>query len=269
VVSEITDDGYLRLHDPAAPARQHPLWDQFHLGQRVRVAVDAGPVDPQSYPGPGVPGVVGVRSTHLTRRRQADSAVATVDEFYVDVGARTRAEALALGVRPLAAVAREWRPVVYAPSLSGDRTVDGWTAAPAAARRAGCAVLAQAAAATPTAGRTTFVAAAQSAYGSSGLAAVLARLGPVDSLYVLDAGPLAGEPVDTAAVTRAPARTPLRVPGRPPVTPVAPATAVRWSRACARPTSARSGTRSRAPPASARPRSAEAWTGRPAGRLRT
>src|ERR1044072_4608035 len=35
-VTEITDDGYLRLGEAGA-GRQHPLWVQFHEGQRIKV----------------------------------------------------------------------------------------------------------------------------------------------------------------------------------------------------------------------------------------
>ena len=35
-VTEITDDGYLRLREIGA-GRQHPLWIQFHEGQRIKV----------------------------------------------------------------------------------------------------------------------------------------------------------------------------------------------------------------------------------------
>ncbi|HEV8167886.1 MAG TPA: hypothetical protein VGP59_01035, partial [Pyrinomonadaceae bacterium] len=55
-VTEITDDGYLRLREVGA-GRQHPLWIQFHEGQQVRIWTRTGPV----------PGVVAVKSTHLQR----------------------------------------------------------------------------------------------------------------------------------------------------------------------------------------------------------
>ena len=35
-VTEITETGYLRLRE-AGSARQHPLWTQFHEGQRIKV----------------------------------------------------------------------------------------------------------------------------------------------------------------------------------------------------------------------------------------
>src|SRR4029079_9336964 len=80
-VTEITDDGYLRLREVGA-GRQHPLWVQFHEGQRIRVLTRAG----------FVPGVVIVKSTHLQRGRVANAPPATLDDLWVDVGAGSRAE---------------------------------------------------------------------------------------------------------------------------------------------------------------------------------
>src|SRR5215213_8687217 len=42
-VTEITADGYLRLREIGA-GRQHPLWIQFHEGQRIKVLTRDGPV---------------------------------------------------------------------------------------------------------------------------------------------------------------------------------------------------------------------------------
>src|SRR5262249_7422648 len=36
-VTEITDKGYLRLREAGNTQRAHPLWVQFHEGQRIRV----------------------------------------------------------------------------------------------------------------------------------------------------------------------------------------------------------------------------------------
>src|SRR5690348_9689109 len=67
-VSEIRPDGYLRVHD-AEPGRRHPLWDQFHEGQRVLIQTRTGVRA----------GVFAVRSTHLWRRRQQEQRPATTD----------------------------------------------------------------------------------------------------------------------------------------------------------------------------------------------
>ena len=42
-VTEITDDGYLRLREAGA-IRQHALWVQFHEGQRIKVLTRGGAV---------------------------------------------------------------------------------------------------------------------------------------------------------------------------------------------------------------------------------
>src|SRR5262245_36138728 len=57
-VTEITDNGYLRFRE-AGSVRVHPLWVQFHEGQRIKVLTRSG----------SVPGVVIVKSTHLQRGR--------------------------------------------------------------------------------------------------------------------------------------------------------------------------------------------------------
>src|SRR5918999_71111 len=40
-VTQITDEGYLRLRE-AGSTRLHPLWNQFHEGQRLRVLTRTG-----------------------------------------------------------------------------------------------------------------------------------------------------------------------------------------------------------------------------------
>src|SRR5436309_9788071 len=93
-VSEITEDGYLRVH-ASGNGRRNLLWDQFHEGQRIFVVGHAG--DVARY----VPGVFAVRSTHLWRRRPADEPVTTLDSLWVDVGAHSRAEVARLGIQLL------------------------------------------------------------------------------------------------------------------------------------------------------------------------
>jgi putative aminopeptidase FrvX len=169
-VSEITDDGYLRVH-AAGNGRQHALWDQFHEGQRVYVVGHAGDVTRF------VPGVFAVRSTHLWRRRPTDEAPATADSLWVDIGAHSQADVARLGVRLLDPVHREWPAWTFANEVSG----------PAAGNRAACAAIVAASQSTaPQSGETIFVVSVQSRFNFAGLSAVLARLGPVDSLIVLD-----------------------------------------------------------------------------------
>jgi putative aminopeptidase FrvX len=169
-VSEITEDGLLRVHT-AGNGRMHPLWDQFHEGQRAYVVGHTG--DVERY----VPGVFAVRSTHLWRRRANEEQPTTVDSLWVDVGARSRADVARLGIRLLDPVIREWPAWTYAEYVAG----------PAAANRAACAAIAAASqAAAPTSGETIFVISAQSRFNFAGLSAVLARVGPIDTLIVID-----------------------------------------------------------------------------------
>lgn len=191
VVSEITDDGYIRLHN-AERARRSPLWDQFHEGQRIRILTARGEV----------PGVIGVRSVHLWRGRGADSTLASIEEFWVDVGARSRAEVAALGIRLLDPVSRDWPSWQYTDLVSG----------PAAAARAGCAAVASAARSTPARGETIFVISVQSSFGWAGLGAVAAPLHDIDTLVV--AAPIAPQRQRAASSSR------QEQPARPPFAPI-------------------------------------------------
>jgi len=165
VVGNITDDGYLLLRRVGV-SRTNALFDQQLEGHRVTVFGRRGPV----------PGVVAVRSTHLTRGRPAaNDPPFTVDNAYVDVGATSRAEVLALGVDVLTPVALTKRPERY-----GDRA--GLLAAPNTGRRAACAALASAALSKPRARGSVVVAfTVQGLYAdTAGLNAVKALQGPFD-----------------------------------------------------------------------------------------
>jgi putative aminopeptidase FrvX len=170
-VSEITEEGYLRVHQ-AGNSRRNVLWDQFHEGQRIYVVGHAGDI------GRYVPGVIGVRSTHLLRgRRNAEDEPATVDSLWIDVGAHSRADVARLGIQLLDPVHREWPSWTYADHVSG----------PGAANRASCAaIVAASQGAAPQSGETDFVVSTQSRFNFTGLSAVLAHFGPIDTLIVLD-----------------------------------------------------------------------------------
>lgn len=163
VVGNITSEGWLLLRRVGASST-NALFDQQLEGHRITVFGARGPV----------PGVVGVRSVHLTRGRGSAGApdpVFTVDNAYVDVGAATAAEARALGIDVLSPVSLTKHPVTY-----GDRLL----AAPAARRRAACAAVVAAIQAKPRVKGTVVVAfTVQSLYtGDAGLATVTALLGP-------------------------------------------------------------------------------------------
>ncbi len=168
-VSAITSDGYVRLHRSGTPA--HPLWDQFHEAQQVRVLTTRG----------SVPGVVAVPNGHFTRQHRGDTTVVTVDNLWVDIGVSTRAEAEALGVTLLDPVVAERPAWTYA----------NFAAGPAAGARASCAAVAtaaQLAASTGvTDGSTLFVLSSQRAFGWVGLAGIVAR-SPGAEITVLDVG---------------------------------------------------------------------------------
>jgi putative aminopeptidase FrvX len=122
VVGAVTTEGYLTLRRVGATP-MGPMFDQFLEGQRVTVWGRQGPV----------PGVVGVRSTHLQRGRAAGAdGPFALDDAYVDVGVATASELASLGVTVLDAVARAKRPHRYG---------DGLVAAPFAVQRAACAAL--------------------------------------------------------------------------------------------------------------------------------
>lgn len=163
VVGNITDDGYITLRRVGGGPRLSPLFDQQLEGHRVTLFGRRG----------AVPGVVGVRSTHLTRGRPTgNEAPFSVDNAYVDVGASARDEVRALGVELLTPVTLTKRPHRY-----GNRLL----AAPYAARRAACAALVAAVLSKPRV-RGTVVAAftVQSLYDSAGLKAVQNLQGPFE-----------------------------------------------------------------------------------------
>ena len=161
-VGNITDDGYIQLRRVGGGARLSPLFDQQLEGHRVTLFGRRGPV----------PGVVAVRSTHLTRGRPTgNEAPFTVDNAYVDVGAASRDEVLSLGISLLTPVSLTKRPQRYG---------NGFLAAPNAGRRAACAALAAAALAKPRVRGTVVVAfTVQSLYAdSAGLKTVMNLQGP-------------------------------------------------------------------------------------------
>ncbi len=185
VVSQITDDGYIRLHRSGG-GQTHPLWDQFHEAQRIAVLTNTE----------RVPGVVAVANGHFARQHRGDTTVVNVDQLWVDVGASSRAGVLALGISLLDPVVPD-RPAW---------TYEGHAAGPAAGARASCAAVAAVAAARPSSGETVFVLSQQRSFGWVGLAGVLARIGPINALTLVDAG--RANPVD-AVVPRM--RTPNAV----------------------------------------------------------
>jgi putative aminopeptidase FrvX len=163
-VTQITDEGYLRLREMGS-LRAHPLWNQFHEGQRVRVLTGNA----------SVPGVVAVRSTHLQRGRAAGS-VATIEDLWVDVGARSRSEVEQAGVTMLNPVVRDFPAWSFANFVAG----------PQARIRVGCAAVASAARGEVEKGETIFLLTTLASFGNDGLEAALRKLGHFDQLYFVD-----------------------------------------------------------------------------------
>lgn len=168
-VTEITDAGYLRLRE-AGSMRQHPLWTQFHEGQRIVVLTRTR----------AVPGVVIVKSTHLQRGRAANAPLTTLEDLWVDVGATSRADVRALGIEML-------NPVV--------RDAIGWSygnfvAGPSAGVRVGCAAVAAAASGRVESGETIFLLTTLRSFGNDGLEAALRALGKVDQVTVVEQNPV-------------------------------------------------------------------------------
>jgi len=164
-VTEITDDGYLRLRESGS-IRPHPLWIQFHEGQRIRVLTRKGSTS----------GVVTVKSTHLQRARVPNAPVTTLDDVWVDVGATSRDDVERLGIQMLDPVVRDFAAWSYADYVTG----------PSAASRIGCAAVAAASRGEVTSGETVFLITTLRSFGQDGLSAALRALGQVDEVTVLD-----------------------------------------------------------------------------------
>ena len=166
-VTEITDGGYLRLREIGG-GRQHPLWIQFHEGQQIKVL---------NRDGVPVRGVVIVKSTHLQRGRAANAPVATLDDLWVDVGARSKAEVFSMGIEMLDPVVRDSPVWVY-----GDNFASGQLAGV----RVGCAAVANAAQGKVGKGETIFLLTTLRSFGYDGLEAALRSVGRVDEVTLVD-----------------------------------------------------------------------------------
>jgi putative aminopeptidase len=202
VVGRVRDDGWLTLR--RAPGRVSPLVERQLEGQRVTLFGRRG----------AVPGVVAVRSVHLTRGRGTSGGPFTVDSAYVDVGAATAADVAAAGVSVLSPVAIAKRPQRYGTDL---------LAAPVAGRRVACAALALAArragaeqGMVPRNESVLVAFVVQQDLDARGLATLANTRGPFRETLIVDGGP--GVP---GAVTAVPDSSAARWPALGSVT--------RWS----------------------------------------
>jgi putative aminopeptidase FrvX len=167
VVSEITDEGYIRLHRAGAAA-PGVLWDQALEAQRVRIYTARGGEN-------GVLGVGAIFNGHFAQQHRGDTTIVGVDQLWIDVGASSRADVEKLGISLLDPVIAD-RPAW---------TYEGYAAGPAAGARAGCAAVATAAQGTVSSGETVFILASQHVMNWSGLSGALARLGHYDDLTLI------------------------------------------------------------------------------------
>lgn len=169
-VSQIRDDGYLRLHRIGRGSR-HPLWDQQFEAQQVRVMTKAGPAA----------GVVARANGHFAQQHRLETRLVSADDLWLDVGVESRDDVEALGIALLDPVTRELPPWPIAGAVAG----------PDAGRRAGCAAVASLAASAKRVGvqgRVTFVLSAQEVMGWVGLSSLVARGEKVDQVIVLAPG---------------------------------------------------------------------------------
>lgn len=171
-VTQITDEGYLRLHRIGRGSR-HPLWDQHFEAQQVRILTRSGPVA----------GVIARTNGHFAAQHRGESDIPDTDDLWLDVGAASSEEVDALGIELLDPVVRHLPPW----TLAG-----GQIAGPAAGRRAGCAAvatLAEVAAGDDGPGhRVTFVLSGREEFGWVGLSSHLARAEPIDRLVLVGPG---------------------------------------------------------------------------------
>jgi putative aminopeptidase len=180
-VTEITEDGYLRLREVGA-GRQHQLWVQFHEGQRIRVLTRTG----------SVPGVVIVKSTHLQGGRAANAPVATLNDLWVDIGAASKVEVQRRGIEMLDPLVRDVEAFRYGDFISG----------PFVGLRAGCAVIGGLLAYPEVrSGETIYLMTTLRSFGNDGLEASLRPLGRVDEVTILDQ-PIEGDNSSDSVIRR-------------------------------------------------------------------
>jgi putative aminopeptidase len=192
IVSGITEDGFLRLTRVSTGA-SFRLFDQFVYGQPVVVRTAGVGGASVRY----VPGVSVTASSHLQRGRDASTAIKGLDDIYVDVGAATKADVGALGIRLLDTVVLRER----VQALAGGRTA-GVAAQGRANALALVELLSGAGPAQPqVTGTLTIAWAAQGSFGDRGLARLAQSVNP-DRVLLLARGSGAREADARGAVGR-------------------------------------------------------------------
>ncbi|MFB3852759.1 MAG: M20/M25/M40 family metallo-hydrolase [Vicinamibacterales bacterium] len=174
IVSDMTDDGFLRLHRVTTGAR-HRLYEQFHYGQPVVIRTARGAL---------IPGVTATISTHLARGAEPMTTPRGLGDLWVDVGVERRAEAEKLGIKMLDTVALRER----FQALSESRV-----AGVAAQARGGALALANVLRAydqkPASTGTITFAWVAQTVFGDRGHARLARRFAPDRVVAVVRTAP--------------------------------------------------------------------------------
>lgn len=168
-VSQITDNGYLRLHRIGSGS-SHPLWDQAHEGQQLRILTRSGPIV----------GVSAVANGHFAAQHRNETAIITQDDLWLDVGAESVTEVEQMGISLLDPVLRHMPAWSYASEIAGPR----------AGARTGCAAALAAAEAglNGDSGSTKYVLSTQQVFGWIGLAAGVSDDASPDEVIVLGQG---------------------------------------------------------------------------------
>ena len=168
-VSQITDAGYLRLHRIGSGS-SHPLWDQAHEGQQLRILTRSGPVV----------GVTAVANGHFAAQHRNETAIITQNDLWLDVGAESATDVADMGIALLDPVLRHLPAWSYTNEVAGPR----------AGARVGCAALLAAAEAgvNGSAGSTKYLISVQQVFGWIGLGAGVSSDANPGELIVLGAG---------------------------------------------------------------------------------
>ncbi len=163
LVTDITQDGYLRVTAPAGRA-MGAMFPQFHEGHYVDIATRGGTMR----------GVVSLPSSHLVRGRRDNL---TLDKLLIDIGARSRQEAQARGIELL-------EPVTAIKDIA--LLAENRIAGPMLSRKFGAFALVEALKAyVPKTGKSVvFAWATQSAMSNSGVARLARRYAPKQVLVL-------------------------------------------------------------------------------------
>ena len=168
-VSQITDAGYLRLHRIGSGS-SHPLWDQAHEGQQLRILTRSGPVV----------GVTAVANGHFAAQHRNETSIITQNDLWLDVGAESATDVADMGIALLDPVLRHFPAWSYTNEVAGPR----------AGARVGCAALLAAAEAgvNGRSGSTKYLISVQQVFGWIGLGAGVSSDANPGELIVLGAG---------------------------------------------------------------------------------